>query len=111
VLIARPADGYTLLAADTSNLMPSEVEALAWSAFDALAKGGVALADGSAQGKVVESYVYRGADWKVAGQVVTGGDSWLLGVSWDPQAWSAVANAARAGELALEPVGQEEAVA
>ena len=43
--------------------------------------------DGSAgAGVVVESYLYRGPDWKINGEIVREGD-WLVGITWDDPAW------------------------
>jgi hypothetical protein len=41
------------------------------------------------RGEVVESYIWRGPDWNVGGQLVKAGD-WMLGTVWDPQAWSLI---------------------
>lgn len=47
-------------------------------------------------GRVVESYIYRGPEWKMKDasgndQVVSPGD-WMLGVVWTPDAWQAIKN-------------------
>jgi hypothetical protein len=48
----------------------------------------------SGAGKVVESYIWRGPEWKTKDvdgteQTVDPGD-WMLGVVWEPEAWAAV---------------------
>jgi hypothetical protein len=73
------------------------VEKAAWSYMrNAIANGGeigAFHADGTeGDGILVESYVYRGPDWKVeaadgSSQVVKAGD-WLVGVIWSEQAWA-----------------------
>lgn len=50
-------------------------------------------------GTVVESYIYRGPDWRVEGadgsaQVIKAGD-WLMGIVWDEPAWNLI----KSGEL------------
>lgn len=48
-------------------------------------------------GRVVESYIYRGPDWKIksAGgsdkgdQLIKSGD-WMMGVVWEPEPWEAI---------------------
>lgn len=74
---------------------PEQLEKAAWTA---LAKGlrlGVmhkAGTDGAAQ--VVESYIYRGPRWEIAGQIVESGD-WLVGAIWNEETWARI----QAGEL------------
>lgn len=69
------------------------------SAWGFIAKGadriGLMHRPGTAgAGRVVESYIYRGPEWKskdVNGneQIVSPGD-WMLGVVWSPDAWNAI---------------------
>lgn len=50
---------------------------------------GTAKGATTGSGELVESYIYRGPDWKIADQVVTNGD-WLAGIIWSPEAWEYV---------------------
>lgn len=72
----------------------AEVEKAAWG-FIASPEVGLYHADGTeGAGRIVESYVYRGPDWDVDGQVVKAGD-WLIGTVWDEPAWNLI----KSGEI------------
>lgn len=73
---------------------PDELEEAAWTFMQKVRFGRASIGlmhrtgtDGS--GTVVESYIYRGPDWHVNGEVVRNGD-WLLGVIWEPNAWELI---------------------
>lgn len=52
-------------------------------------------------GEVVESYIWRGPAWKIAGITVPTG-AWMLGIIWSPEAWEKV----KSGEInGLSPQG------
>jgi hypothetical protein len=90
--VAYPADKADVtVAADGHRDFASKaaVEDAAWN-FMKSPQIGLWHADGTeGAGQVVESYIYRGADWDVGGQVVKAGD-WLLGVVWTPETWALV---------------------
>jgi hypothetical protein len=68
----------------------SEIEKMAWLYMQESPMIGLMHEDGTEySGQVVESYLYRGPDWHVNGQVVREGD-WLIGVIWSPEAWELV---------------------
>lgn len=46
------------------------------------------LQQGAAE--LVESYIYRGPDWRVADDVVVKAGDWLVGFVWTPQAWDLI---------------------
>jgi len=50
--------------------------------------GAELLQQGAAE--LVESYIYRGPDWPVAGDVVVKSGDWLVGFVWTPQAWELI---------------------
>jgi len=67
-----------------------DLERTAWDAMRRGVKIGLMHRAGTGgAGQAVESYIYRGPDWKVDDQIVRSGD-WLLGVVWDENAWSAI---------------------
>jgi len=69
---------------------PEELEKTAWTWLAKHRKIGIQHQDGTeGHGIPVESYIYRGPDWEVNGQVVKAGD-WLLGVVWDDAAWQLI---------------------
>ena len=74
--------------------LPAEVEKAAWSYMGTRVQG-LRHADGTTgHGEVVESYVYRGPDWEIAGPdgataVVKAGD-WLVGTVWDADTWTQI---------------------
>jgi hypothetical protein len=76
-------------------MRPEQVEATAWSYLAKHRGAGVAHFDGTAgAGTVVESYIYRGPDWRMTAAdgrtvVVKSGD-WLIGVLWDPAVWELI---------------------
>lgn len=77
------------------------LEDAAWRFLKNGAKVGLHHADGTdGAGTVVESYVYRGPDWKLNGAVVKAGD-WLVGIKWDKTAWAAI-KAGRVTGLSLQ---------
>lgn len=64
-------------------------------------------------GKVVESYIWRGPEWKMkdAGgkeQSVSPGD-WVMGIVWEPAAWQAIKSGQITG-LSLQGAARKEAV-
>ena len=68
---------------------PAELEKAAWSY---LGEGGRQIGlqhmDGTlGQGRVVESYVYRGPDWPIGDDVVVKSGDWLVGAILDESAW------------------------
>lgn len=75
----------------------TELEKSAWGYMTKEGGGKVGLMhkpNTAGAGRVVESYVWRGPQWKMtdahgADQTVDPGD-WLLGVVWSPEAWAAV---------------------
>lgn len=99
-----PADTPDAAVARDGHLDFASVEEVEKAAWGYLANGGqVGLlhADGTeGAGRVVESYIYRGPDWKITAadgseQVVKSGD-WLVGVIWDETTWDLIEK----GELA-----------
>ena len=69
---------------------PDQLERTAWQYM--VQRRGVGLmhksgTDGA--GTVVESYIYRGPEWKIGEQVIKSGD-WLLGVIWNDTAWKLI---------------------
>lgn len=63
-------------------------------------------------GKVVESYIWRGPEWKMkdAGgmdQSVSPGD-WVMGIVWSPEAWQAIQSGQLTG-LSLQGAARKEA--
>jgi hypothetical protein len=65
------------------------LEANAWNYLTKHRQIGVGHEGQAGKGDVVESYIYRGPDWKVGSDVVKAGD-WLLGCVWDAATWPAV---------------------
>lgn len=66
----------------------------------------------SGAGKVVESYIWRGPEWKMtdAGgkeQSVSPGD-WVMGIVWEPAAWEAIKSGQITG-LSLQGAARKEA--
>jgi hypothetical protein len=68
---------------------PEVLEKNAWSYLANYRQIGVGHEGQAGKGTVVESYVYRGPDWKVGDDVIKAGD-WLVGCIWDPAVWPAV---------------------
>jgi site-specific DNA-adenine methylase/SAM-dependent methyltransferase len=73
---------------------PQELEEAAWTYLKKVQEGRASVglmhqSGTSGAGTVVESYIYRGPDWEVNGQVVKAGD-WLLGVIWNEKAWELI---------------------
>lgn len=67
-----------------------EVEKAAWAYLDSAREVGLHHADGTeGHGRVRESYIYRGPDWHINGQVVKAGD-WLVGIQWDEPTWAEI---------------------
>lgn len=67
-----------------------EVEKAAWNYMRNGPKVGLLHADGTeGTGDLVESYIYRGPDWDVDGQIIKDGD-WLIGVVWNQPTWDAI---------------------
>lgn len=67
-----------------------DLELAAWNYLARHRQAGVMHEDGTeGAGVVVESYIYRGPPWRVAGQEVSPGD-WLLGVVWDEATWERI---------------------
>lgn len=89
--VAKARDGFQDFASAAT------VEKAAWSYMrNAIGNGGeigAFHADGTeGDGLLVESYVYRGPDWRIeaadgSSQVIKSGD-WLVGVIWSETAWS-----------------------
>lgn len=79
-----------------------ELERAAWSYLPNGAEVGTFHVDDTlGHATVVESYIYRGPDWDVAGTVIKSGD-WLVGMILDDLAWSL----AKAGKFTgLSPQG------
>ena len=70
---------------------PDELEKAAWG-FMQSREIGLFHVDGTeGHAQVVESYIYRGPDWEVNGEIVHAGD-WLLGLILDPVAWEMYQN-------------------
>jgi hypothetical protein len=69
-----------------------EVEKAAWSYLDSAREVGLHHADGTeGHGRVVESYIWPGDDWRIGDQVVRKGD-WLVGIVWDEPTWAEIRN-------------------
>lgn len=74
---------------------PQAVEDAAWAYLRKGAAVGLWHAEGTENsGTCVESYVYRGPDWRIDSpdgsvQVIKSGD-WLVGVVWTPRAWDLI---------------------
>ncbi|GMA49331.1 hypothetical protein GCM10025857_06880 [Alicyclobacillus contaminans] len=82
--VAYPADKVDAHGEFTT---AEELERTAWHWMAQHRRIGIQHQDGTeGHGIPVESYIYRGPDWKVGDQVVKAGD-WLLGVVWDDAAW------------------------
>jgi len=87
VAIAR--DGHLDFAND------EEIEKAAWDYLSSGAEVGMVHAEGTeGSGRIVESYIYRGPDWDVDGQVIKAGD-WLIGTIWSDDAWDRI----KSGEI------------
>ena len=84
--IVKGADG------NRDYFTPAELEKAAWSFLGGPSEVGIFHVDGTTgHATVVESYIYRGADWPMTAadgsqQVVKSGD-WLIGMQLDPVAW------------------------
>jgi len=98
VLRAAPEQRYTLgvaypaasLDLHQDFMSMEELERTAWDAMRRGVKIGLMHRAGTGgAGTAVESYIYRGPEWKADGQVVKPGD-WMLGVVWEPNAWEAI---------------------
>lgn len=82
--VAQSRDGHIDFASE------EEVEKAAWEYLASGPEVGLLHAEGSeGAGTIVESYVYRGPDWDVDGQVIKAGD-WLIGTIWSDAAWAAI---------------------
>lgn len=80
---------------------PDELEAAAWGFMRSLEIGLFHIDGTEGHAQVVESYIYRGPDWEVNGEIVHAGD-WLLGLILDEPAWEMYQN----GEITgLSPQG------
>jgi hypothetical protein len=94
--VAYPANK---LDAHADKINPDQLERAAWS-YMARGEGrriGLMHKDGTdGAGTVVESYIYRGPEWKVGDQVIKSGD-WLLGVVWNDDAWGQIKKGAFTG--------------
>jgi hypothetical protein len=107
VVKAEPERRYTLGIAYPANRVdahgdfttPEELELAAWEFMKRVQKGQATIglmhrAGLVGVGVVVESYIYRGPEWRIGDQVVMPGD-WLLGVIWEEAAWELI----KAGEI------------
>ncbi len=84
--VAYPADDVD---AHGETATAEEVEKAAWQ-FLQKPDIGVMHQNGSGgAGTVVESYIHRGDDWDMGGEIVKSGD-WMLGVVWEPEAWNLI---------------------
>lgn len=82
--VGKAADGFRDFVSERV------LEDAAWSYLRKGAGVGLHHAHGTdGHGTVVESYLYRGPDWRVGDTVIKAGD-WLLGVVWDEQTWPSV---------------------
>ena len=87
--VAKARDGYMDFASADA------VEKAAWAFMANGGEIGAWHADGTGgTGRLVESYVYRGPDWKIeaadgSNQVIKSGD-WLIGTIWTTDAWQAI---------------------
>lgn len=84
--LGRAADGFRDFAG------PDALRKAAWSYMRKGARIGLHHADGTdGAGTVVESYLWpEGApDWQVGDYAVKSND-WLIGVVWEPEAWSLI---------------------
>jgi hypothetical protein len=71
---------------------PEELEKAAWGFMQGPREIGLYHEDGTeGHAEVVESYIYRGPDWEINGEIVHAGD-WLLGLILDPAAWEMYQN-------------------
>jgi Putative phage serine protease XkdF len=70
---------------------PAAVEDAAWGYISKARAVGAYHENGTeGAGQTVESYIYRGPDWRQeSGQVVKAGD-WLIGIVWDEPTWNAI---------------------
>lgn len=89
--VAYPANRPDVSVAQDGHIdvvSPAVLERAAWNFMKNGGAIGLDHAKGTAgRGTVVESYIYRGPDWKQSnGYVVKNGD-WLLGVIWDDESW------------------------
>jgi len=104
VLKARTEQRYTLgvayipdhpdvgiaLDGHQDQISAEELEKAAWRFMAKSPKVGLHHKDGTeSAGQVVESYIYRGPQWKIAGETIVAG-TWLLGVIWSEEAWQEV---------------------
>jgi hypothetical protein len=76
-------------------MRPDQVESAAWEYLAKRRDIGVAHADGtSGAGRLVESYIYRGPDWRMTAadgrEVVIKSGDWLIGVLWAPAVWDLI---------------------
>jgi hypothetical protein len=82
--VAKAADGRRDYA------RPEVVEKTAWAWMAKSRSVGLFHQDGTeGHGTVVESYIWRGPDWRVGDTLIKAGD-WLCGVVWNEQAWALV---------------------
>lgn len=86
---AVAADGFRDFAS------PEAVENAAWSFMLKSPEVGLWHQDGtSGCGRICESYVYRGPDWRMTAadgseQVIKAGD-WLVAIQWTPETWQLI---------------------
>jgi hypothetical protein len=88
---------------DTMSEVELEKSAWAFAKKEGLTSraGLMHMADTNGAGEVVESYIYRGPVWKIKGvdgieQTIVPG-TWMLGVVWNPEAWTRVERGALKG--------------
>jgi hypothetical protein len=71
-------------------ISPEELEKTAWG-FMSHPEVGLEHQHGTeGAGIVVESYIYRGPDWRISPDLVIKAGAWLVGVIWNPEAWKKV---------------------
>jgi len=89
--VGKAADGFQ------DFVGPEALEQAAWSYLRKGGGVGLGHAEGTeGHGTVVESYLYRGPDWNVGGQVIKAGD-WLIGCVWDEETWPLIKSGALTG--------------
>jgi site-specific DNA-adenine methylase len=102
ILKAEPEQRYTLGVAYPAERVdahgdyttPEQLEQAAWHFLERVQAGTATIGlmhqpGRGGEGRVVESYIYRGPEWQVGQQMVRPGD-WLLGVIWTPAAWERI---------------------
>lgn len=87
---------------------PQDLEETAWRYLQERRGVGLMHLDQTGgSGVPVESYIYRGPDWHIAGQVIKNGD-WLLGVIWSEPAWDQIERGELTG-YSMQGWGTQEA--